>query len=412
MENLFKGRLAKNIKKNVQYLTLVFNDFFVLALIFLLGAFLFWYTQALQTMPSNLWFYKPLIAILLFLPLLFGKLATLLEKADSQFIWTQDVQILDYLKKARTYSMTFPSIIIILVAGLVYPFAVTKTGLTPLSYLAITLSLFFMKATEFNVTIKSFYDGSNISRTIMSFRAFTLVLLLVGVNDFKINILPLGALLISILFFALTLKIKPALFDWLDAIEFEQKRQEVVLGFYSLFTDVKNRPIKIKRRKYLDGLLTKDLTKVSATKYLFERSMLRNPESLNLFTRMTAFAILVAVMVQDANWVLGLDLLVVFLTVYQMLPLYQQYENNMMYQILPINPAEKNKSFTQIMQVILLLQWLLISVSWLLFLPEKIKLAGFAIILFIAVIIMVRGYVPSKLKQMDKPNKKKKIRKR
>lgn len=65
MNNIAKKRLNENFKQSVKYLTLVFNDFFILALIFLFGALMFWYAQSMKIMPSNLWFYKPLVGILL-----------------------------------------------------------------------------------------------------------------------------------------------------------------------------------------------------------------------------------------------------------------------------------------------------------------------------------------------------------
>lgn len=64
MTDLIKNRLNKNFKKQMHYLTLVFNDFFILALIFLFGALMFWYAQNIKKWPNNLWFYKPLLALI------------------------------------------------------------------------------------------------------------------------------------------------------------------------------------------------------------------------------------------------------------------------------------------------------------------------------------------------------------
>ena len=90
MNKIAKQRLNENLKQSMRYLTLVFNDFFILAIIFLFGALMFWYAQSMKTMPSNLWFYKPLVGLLLFLPLLTGRLVTLIREADMQFLFTQD----------------------------------------------------------------------------------------------------------------------------------------------------------------------------------------------------------------------------------------------------------------------------------------------------------------------------------
>lgn len=59
---------------------LVFNDFFIIALIFMFGALMFWYAQSMKTMPANLWFYKSIVGAILWLPLLAGHLVTLVKK--------------------------------------------------------------------------------------------------------------------------------------------------------------------------------------------------------------------------------------------------------------------------------------------------------------------------------------------
>lgn len=82
MRELANRRLSENLKQSVKYLTLVFNDFFILALIFLFGALMFWYAQAMRVIPNNLWFYKPLVGFIMWLPLLAGRLVTLLKEAD------------------------------------------------------------------------------------------------------------------------------------------------------------------------------------------------------------------------------------------------------------------------------------------------------------------------------------------
>ena len=98
MNELAKKRLSINFKQSLKYLMLVFNDFFIIALIFMFGALMFWYAQSMKTMPANLWFYKPIVGAVLWLPLLAGHLVTLVKKADLQFLFTQDEQMDDYLK--------------------------------------------------------------------------------------------------------------------------------------------------------------------------------------------------------------------------------------------------------------------------------------------------------------------------
>ena len=142
MRELANRRLSENLKQSVKYLTLVFNDFFILALIFLFGALMFWYAQAMRVIPNNLWFYKPLVGFIMWLPLLAGRLVTLLKEADMQFLFTQDEQMGEYLKPMIRYSMVLPTILIVLLGGILFPFATVKAGIPVWSYvILIILSL-------------------------------------------------------------------------------------------------------------------------------------------------------------------------------------------------------------------------------------------------------------------------------
>ena len=139
MRELAKKRLNENLKQSVKYLTLVFNDFFILALIFLVGALMFWYAEAMKTMPTNLWFYKPLTGFILWLPLLTGRFVTLIKEADMQFLFTQDEQMDEYLKPMHRYSLVLPFILEILLAGIVFPFATVKAGISVWNYIFLVI---------------------------------------------------------------------------------------------------------------------------------------------------------------------------------------------------------------------------------------------------------------------------------
>ncbi len=113
------------------------------------------------------------------------------------------------------------------------------------------------------------------------------------------------------------------IFDWRYAVESEKVRKDRVYSVFSMFTDVEEKQVSIKRRKYLDFLLPKSIAKENPNLFLYRRSLLRNPEYLNLLVRMTVFAGLISWLVQDWHWSLGLSCLVIFLTVYQLLPWQQ-----------------------------------------------------------------------------------------
>ncbi|TSO26617.1 ABC transporter permease [Lactobacillus sp. LL6] len=399
MNNIAKRRLNENFKQSVKYLTLVFNDFFILALIFLFGALMFWYAQSMKTMPSNLWFYKPLVGILLWVPLLTGHLVTLIREADMQFLFTQDKNMGQYLKPMFRYSLILPVILELLLAGILFPFANLKAQIGVANYISLVIVALILKYDELCAEENNLYFGQKINFNILSLLA---LIIMIASSYWEVIGLCLGVIG---MFFepnfqpAFGDKInKKNLFDWRYAIDTERLRKDRVYSIFSMFTDVQEKQVTIKRRKYLDFLLPKNLAKENPNKFLYQRSLLRNPEYLNLLVRMTIFAILISWLVQDWKWALGLAALVVFLTAYQLLPMATEFDSNIMYRVYPISRDNRGRNLVQVLSLALLLQWLVISVFWLVVLNVNLNVFEAIAALFVFVWILNVGYLPYKVK--------------
>lgn len=394
MNELAKKRLSINFKQSLKYLMLVFNDFFIIALIFMFGALMFWYAQSMKTMPANLWFYKPIVGAVLWLPLLAGHLVTLVKKADLQFLFTQDEQMDDYLKPMLAYSLILPTILLLLVAGILFPFATVKAGISPLNYGLSVIITFLFKFTQLEIEKKNLLFGNKISDWLINL--LTLLVLSFGMYYPLIIIVGLGIVLSMVGYFIAR---KNQMFDWRYAVNKEQARKNRVYALFSMFTDVEEKQVDIKRRKYLDFLLPKSLAKENPNKFLYRRSLLRNPENLNLFVRMTVFAILVSWLVQNWAWALGMSALIIFLTVYQLLPMVNEFDSNIMYRVYPIVRKNRGQDLVKVLTSGLLIQWLLISVFWLLLLPIDLHLLEAIILLLVFTLLVTLIYLPYKTKK-------------
>lgn len=396
MRKLAQKRLQSNLQQSLKYLVLVFNDFFILALIFLFGAIMFWYAQAMKTMPSQRWFYRPLVGAILWLPLLVGKLVTMLKPADLQFLLPQDEQIDGYLKPMFNYSLVVPGIILILLAGILFPFATIKAKIAPLEYILAVFSVFIAKILQLKIMEHNLFFNRKVS--LLAVNLVLLLAFILGLTSVKIFYVVLFLLVICVGL----LIFKPrhdALFDWQYAVELEQKRKSRVYSAFSMFTDVKEKRVTIKRRKYLDFLLPKSLARENPNRFLYRRSLLRNPENISLLVRMTAFAVLVSWLVQNWLWALGLSCLVIFLTVYQLLPMANEFDNNIMYRIYPIQRNNRGKDLVIVLALALVLQWLIISLFWLLLLPINLNLLEACAALLIFSLLIGQIYLPAKIKK-------------
>ena len=394
MRELAKKRLNENLKQSVKYLTLVFNDFFILALIFLFEALMFWYAEAMKTMPSNLWFYKPLVGLILWLPLLSGKLVTLLKDADMQFLFTQDEQMKEYLKPMIKYSMVLPTILIVLLGGILFPFATIKAGIPIWSYAIMIIGTILLKACMLLIEKENLYFYYNCPRWV----TLLITLIVLSIGSFGSYLYPIEVVLLMLIPNLGTKKEK-GIFDWRYAIESEKARKDRVYSIFSMFTDVAEKQVTIKRRKYLDFLLPKSIAKENPNLFLYRRSLLRNPEYLNLLVRMTVFAILISWLVQDWRWALGLSCLVIFLTVYQLLPMATEFDSNIMYRVYPIVRDGRGKDLVKVLNMGLLIQWLLISIFWIILLPINTNLWLSVAILLVFTVVINYGYLPVRVKR-------------
>ena len=164
MRELAKKRLSANFKQSTKYLALVFNDFFVLALIFIFGAVMFWYAKIMKVLPAGKWYYPLILAGILWIASLPGKLVTLFQEADRQFLFTQDDAVKDYLDEMRGYSRLLPAILIGITAAILYPFASLKVGLNGSNYLFLVLALYWGKMAEQQVVSQEFTFGHRVKR--------------------------------------------------------------------------------------------------------------------------------------------------------------------------------------------------------------------------------------------------------
>lgn len=397
MNKIAKERLNKNLRQSIKYLTLVFNDFFILALIFLFGALMFWYAQAMKTMPANLWFYKPLLGVLLWLPLLTGHLVTLIKEADIQFLFTQDKKMQEYFKPLYRYSLILPWLLEILLAGVLFPFATIKANFSVINFIFLTIAMLIIKAGQLELEEQNLYFGKRYADWMTNLMA--LILAVLGVY------IPIFILFISCIrywsYYRLLKTKRKQLFDWRYAIESERTRKDRVYSLFSMFTDVSEKQVTIKRRKYLDFLLPKSLANENPNRFLYRRSLLRNPDYLNLLVRMTAFAVLISWLVSDWRWALGLSCLVIFLTVYQLMPLATEFDDNIMYRVYPIIRTNRGRDLVRIVSRALMLQTVIIGICWLIVLPINFDWLEAFVALIAFTIAISSWYLPYRVKRME-----------
>lgn len=342
MEALFRKRRLDFQKRQLRYLPYVFNDHFVLVLMFLLGYLLYQYSQLLAHFPKNNLAVILVVIVLILILLSLGQPATYLEASDSHYLLVKEKEVLLEIKKSGNRSFllwgSFQSFCLILLVPIFL-----KLGLTLLPIAIAILGLLVLKW---------------------------------FIQDYKINQLK-----------------TPTGLNWKLAIEKERQRQQKILTFYSLFTNVKGISSGFKERSYLNGILRK-LPKKSTLFWtnLFARAFLRSADYLGLFLRLLLLSLLALWFIKTAYLGAVLASLFNYLLLFQLLALYHHFDYHYLTGLYPVTQTIKKKNLLAFLRGISFVLWLvevLVSLSFLNF-----------IIITLVLLFINLFYLPYKLKNI------------
>lgn len=342
MKAIFSKRRFAFLTQNSKYLRYVFNDHFVLVLIFLLGFLMVQYSQLLKHFPAN---HLPIIIILSLVAaalLFWGNTATYLEAADQYFLITKEKEVVSLIKQAQKRAFFF-------------------WGSLQLMLLLLLAPLFL--------------------RLGMSFVSFALFLLVFLALKWLI-IAKKGQTFLH-----------EGKLDWTKAISQERKRQQAILKFFSLFTNVKGISASVKRRSYLDFVTGFLSQKHSNTwTHLYLRAFLRSGDYLGLAVRLGILSLLSLIFIAQPLISAGLAVLFNYLLLFQLLALYKHYDYQYLTGLFPLAPKTKKASLKQFLRAVLYLLTaveMCVSLSW-----QK------ALFLAAAMIILNEFYLVYKIKKI------------
>jgi ABC-2 type transport system permease protein len=131
-------------------------------------------------------------------------------------------------------------------------------------------------------------------------------------------------------------------------------------SFYRLanmFTDVPQLKATVKRRKWLDIFINQMAFSQDKTYlYLFSRAFLRSSDYLGLFIRLTLIGILGIYFISFGLGQILLSVLFLYLTGFQLLPLWNHHQNKLWVDLYPVAPKFKISAYHLLLILILLIQ--------------------------------------------------------
>lgn len=342
MKDVFQKRRSAFLGQCLKYLRYVFNDHFVLVLVFLTGFVMVQYGQLLRHFPSHTLLIDVILVLVILALLSLGKIATYLEAPDKLFYLPKEEEVLQWVNQARRRSFVIWTAVQTLVLVLLAP-------------------IFFK----------------------LGFSTVAFGILLVGLAGVKWLVMKEK----SKVFFS------QGKFSWDSAIAYEVNRRQGVLKFFSLFTTVKGISASVKRRSYLDvllGLAKKTHGKTWSNLYL--RAFLRSSDYFALTLRLVALSLLALVFISNRLVAVGLALVFNYLLLFQLLSLSQHFDYQYLTTLYPISEEQKAanlKTFLKKLSYFIAVLELLLTFSW--------QAAG---LLILVTVIITEWYLPYKINKM------------
>lgn len=404
MSDLWKQRLNKYQGKLLKYLRFVFNDHFVIALFFLFGAICYGYFQLIDHYFVKKTLMDYLIAwVVLFLIVQIGKFATLIKKPDVIFLLPKDYAMNSYLKFALYHGCVI-NILIQSVLGLaVVPFLIRVLDFNLVDWILILASQCILKCSSLIFEKVSLFNAKweNDQRYHLLIKGIIAIVIGIGVL-----IDPIVECILSILFIEIVLAFQNKMeqghvFKWNLAIEKEEVRMTRIYKFFSLFTDVPEVEQNIKRRKYLDRFLPQYKNDQNQTyPYLYWRAFWRSPEYSGLFIRLTLIGAILTLFI-NLKWLsLVLALLFVYLTGFQLLPLYEQFDDIVFTYLYPITKISQKNAFKNILQQLLFAQGCVFALMIFITFKSLTMLIIFVILLLVLIQILTKITLKHRFEKM------------
>lgn len=361
MSRLFTKRRQRHFMMLLKYWRLVFNDHFVIALFFLFGALAYGYSEWLPTLSANQWWPRFLLIAWFVLLAQIGRLATLIKRPDPVFLLPQVRAMDGYLRRAYLYSLVLAEGMTLAGTFAALPFALTTERLSTVDIVAVFLTAVVTKDDWLFTARKSI----SLRWSKQGWRTqaeYWLNPLLAAAATWLVSPL-LGLAVAVILDVAMRLVYRELPIDWQAAVKMESNRMYSVYRFFNLFTDVPSVQGNVKRRRWANGLVRWLSNGHRPWAYLYARGFVRNTDISGIVIRLTLLGMVLAFLV-PLQWLnTALVVLFIYLIATQLMPLYGQYDANVLTHLYPVQAKERVKDFQRLLTRVTVIEAALIVLA-------------------------------------------------
>lgn len=396
MNNLWKKRLNLYLKRMIKYYRYVFNDHFVIALLFLLGGINYTYSNFIKSLNVDLSYpwAKPVVIIALLVMLQFGKVGTLIDEPDKVFLLPQEKGMREYLMKAQKRAWVSNSVIQIVVWIVLLPFIYYGVHLNLVESIILLLSQVALKVAQVNLFFIRAFEAKYQAGKYSLILNYVVPLIVYTLGLYASIYFALGITVGLILYLKSLPKNK--IIQWNYLIDVEKLRLMRKYSFFNLFTDVPQVKKKAKRRKYLDWLIPKFKNVYG---YLFIRAIIRNGEYSGLYVRLTVIEFIVLLFIPKFWLSLVIGMLFIYLIGFQMLPLYKYFDDNVFVHLYPLETNSKGKEFKSILLALLIINAFISAIAVYIAIQNLLLSGAFLALVLVESILFVYGYANLRLEK-------------
>lgn len=404
MKSLFKKRLGTHLTELMKYLRLVFNDYFVLALVFMIGGLGYYYSNALKRLTTGLWWAPLLIIGVLLVGLQMGRLATLIEAPDYVFLLPKESALINYLRPAFWYSATLAILIEIVFWIVLMPFTQVTVSTSASQLFALLGTIIFLKIAWLNADLARKYHLSNVWLGNRLLFRLIIPLIVLGISVYGNYFVGTALAGIVMLVGLMTRRLwTDRSVDWQTLIADENSRMHSIYQFFNLFTDVPSLTGAVKRRRYLDWLLKRiKLLPNNTYLYLYAHGIIRDNEMSGLYGRLTVIGTLLLVFVKGEILPIILCLLFIYLIGFQMIPFYFHFDDNAFVHIYPVTTAFQLKNFQRVLLIMMGTVAVIFAITVIVVnMTTPVAIIGTLVGEILEIIGLIYFYVPSRLKKSE-----------
>lgn len=357
-KKLWKERAGTRIKDLGRYLRYIFNGHLVIVLLFLIGSAAFYYQKWIEKL-SNGFPAEMIMAIILGIFLTYSPVYNFMLEADQVFLIPLENKLKGYFLRSGIASLVFQGYIQLMVLAVLMPMYAHVSSNGFRSFLPFFVVLLVIKAWNLAASWRiHYFVQSSVPFWDMIVRYFINVLfiylLFKQANFLFLLIIILIMVFYYRYFYGRTRKMG---LKWDLLIDHEEKRMASFYRLANLFTDVPKLKDTVKRRRWLDPFINRiSFSQENTYLYLFSRSFLRSSDYLGLFIRLTVIGALALYFISFGWGQIGLSILFLYLTGFQLLPLWNHHQNKLWVDLYPVASKFKSSAFHFLLMVVLTIQ--------------------------------------------------------